>query len=133
MADLLDADLTGSVIGAFYEVYNTLGYGFLESVYSEAMLRELGDRHYKAVAQAAVPIFYKSRKLCTHRIDLLVEDRLVLEIKSGPALPNTAIRQLHNYLKGSRLELGLLLHFGPEPKFYRQLLTQNQNKKEADQ
>ena len=131
--NLVDADLTGSVIGAFYEVYNTLGYGFLESVYCEAMLLELGDRRHKTVAQAAVPIFYKSRKLCTHRIDLLVEDRLVLEVKSGPTLPNTAIRQLHNYLKGTRLELGLLLHFGPEPKFYRQLLTQNQNKKEADQ
>ena len=131
--DLLDEDLTGSVIGAFYEVYNTLGYGYLESVYCEAMLLEPANRRHKTVAQAAVPIFYKSYKLCTQRVDLLVEDRLVLEIKSGPTLPTSAIRQLYNYLKGTRLEAGLLLHFGPEPKFYRQLLTQKQINKEADQ
>lgn len=127
--DLVDSALTGSAIGAYYEVYNTLGYGFLESVYCEAMQMELCDRGHVVSSEAAVPIFYKSRHLCTHRVDLLVDRRLILEIKSGPALPKTAIRQLHNYLKGTRLEVGLLLHFGPKPKFYRQLLTQSQNKK----
>jgi len=118
---LIEEALTKSVIGAFFEVYNTLGFGFLENVYVMAMQRELRDRGHTVRRQVAVRVVYKGEHLSTQRLDMIVDDRLVLEIKSTYHLHPAAIRQIYNYLRGTDLEVGLLLHFGPEPKFYRQI------------
>ncbi len=118
---LLEERLTHAVIGAFFEVYNTLGFGFLEHVYVMALERELRDRGHRVAREVAVRIMYKNEHLSTQRLDMIVDDRLVVETKSAHQLPPAAIRQLFNYLKGTNLEVGLLLHFGPEPKFYRQI------------
>lgn len=121
-----DEELTKSVIAAFYEVYNTLRYGFGEVTYVKAMEIELRSRGHHVTREKSVPVFYKTEVASTHRIDMLVDDRLVVESKSTERLPPTAMRQLHSYLRSTELELGLLLHFGPEPKFYRQIVTNDQ-------
>ena len=132
-ARLLDEELTKSVIGAFFEVYNTLNYGFLEQNYILAMRLELLARAHTVVLEASVPVFYKGQRLSTQRVDMIVEDRLIVEAKSTQVLPPTTMRQLRNYLRATELELGLVLHFGPQPKFYRQILTNDQKHLSTDQ
>ncbi len=119
--DLVEKQLTHAVIGAFFEVYNTLGFGFLEHVYVMGMERELRERGHTVAREVAARIMYKNEHLCTQRLDMIIDDRLVIEIKSTYQLHPAAIRQLYNYLRGTNLEVGLLLHFGPEPKFFRQI------------
>lgn len=120
---LLEEELSRSVIGAFFEVYNTLGFGFLEHVYTAALERELRNRNHEVAREVGVRIMYKGEHLASQRLDMIVDDRLVIEVKSSQQLPPVALRQLFNYLKSTNLEVGLLLHFGPEPKFYRQVRT----------
>ena len=125
---LLHAEISASIIAAFYEVYNNLGYGFLVFPYDAAMERELLDRQHQVGREVGVPLYYKAYRLCTYRLDMLVDDKVIIEIKSTAELPKTAIRQLHTYLYATDYEVGLLLHFGPEPKFYRQCVL-NKDKK----
>ena len=117
---LIEPDLTHSVIGAFYEVYNTLGYGFLEHIYVRAMERELRSRGHDVGREVGVRITYKGEELGIQRLDMIVDGVLVVEIKSTHRLSPEAPRQVYNYLKASSLPIGLLLHFGPEPRFYAQ-------------
>ena len=123
--ELLEERLTHSVIGAFYQVYNALGFGFLEHVYALALERELRDRGHHVRREVYVPVLYKGEELAKQRIDMLVDDRLVVEAKSTKELHRTAQRQVYDYLCATRLEVGLLLHFGPEPAFYRLVNTAN--------
>ena len=111
--------LTRSVIGAFFEVYNALGFGFLEHVYTLAMERELRARGHQVRRQFGVCVMYKGEILAHQRLDMVVDDRVVVEIKSTYELHRAARRQIYNYLRATNLEVGLLLHFGPEPKFSR--------------
>lgn len=123
MTTLLEETLTRSIIGAFYEVYNTLGFGFLEHLYVLAMEQELIARGHKVSRQVSVPVFYKGRQLGSQRLDMIVDDKVVIEIKSTFDLHPAAHRQLRSYLQGTKLQLGFLLHFGPEAKFYRVVST----------
>jgi GxxExxY protein len=111
--------LTHSVIGAFFEVHNTLGFGFLEQLYVEALAIELRERGHVVDLEVGVQVSYKAVEIGWQRVDMLVDGILVLEIKSTAELHPSARRQLLNYLCATRLELGLLLHFGPSAKFYR--------------
>ena len=117
---LADEALTRSIIAAFYDVYNNLGYGFLESVYAEALARELRRRGHRVEREVSVKVWFKGQLIARQRVDMLVDDKVIVEIKSGLALPITGSRQLYNYLRATTKEVGLLLHFGPEPKFYRE-------------
>ncbi|GLC24900.1 GxxExxY protein [Roseisolibacter agri] len=116
---LRDEALTGSVIGAFYEVYNVLGFGLLEQLYGAALERELTARGHHVGREVSVAVTYKGEAIGCQRLDLLVDGRLVVEVKSTVVLAPAATRQLYNYLHATRLKIGLLLHFGPEPQFYR--------------
>ena len=116
---LLQEKLTHSVIGAFYEVYNELGFGFLEHVYVMALERELIERSHRVAREVSVHVSYKEHILAVQRIDMIVDDKLVVETKSTFDLHRAAERQVYNYLRATGLEVGLLLHFGPKPKFYR--------------
>lgn len=113
-------DLTHSVIGAFYEVYNNLGFGFLEYIYVRALERELMERRHRVAREVSVPIFYKGMELARQRIDMIVDEKLVVETKATFDLHPGARRQLYNYLRGTNLEVGLVLHFGREPKAHRE-------------
>lgn len=123
---LLEEALTESVIGAFYDVYNTLGPGFLEHVYAAALERELIARGHRVAREYGVIVYYKGQELAWQRLDMVVDGKLVVEIKSTQRLPEAAPRQLYSYLKSTRFEVGLLLHFGPQARFFR-IVSSNRN------
>jgi GxxExxY protein len=111
--------LTRSVIGAFYEVYTTLGFGFLEHVYKAALEHELLTRGHRVAREVSIIIRYKVEQVAEQRLDMIVDEKLVVESKASVALHAGAQAQVYSYLRASNLEVGLLLHFGLEPKFYR--------------
>jgi GxxExxY protein len=117
--DLIERDLTHRIIGAFFDTYNALGNGFLESVYASALERELRSRGHEVRREVSVRVSYKGEDIAWQRLDMVVDGRVVIEIKASEFLPPTATRQLFNYLRATRLEVGLLLHFGPKPEFKR--------------
>jgi GxxExxY protein len=129
--ELIEEELTQVVIGVFYDVYNSLGYGFLENVYGLAMERELTHLGQAVAREYPARIYLKGDPLCQYRVDMVVGEKVIVEIKATEQLHNSAMRQLRNYLKATDFEVGLLLHFGPEPKCYRQVLS-NQNKLRND-
>jgi GxxExxY protein len=116
---LLEQESTKVIIGAFFEVYNHLGFGFLENIYSLALERELIARGVAVGREVAIPILHKGQFLTNHRPDLIVNERVVVEIKSTEVLPPLTRRTVVNYLRATRIEVTLILHFGPEAKFYR--------------
>ncbi|HSQ32346.1 MAG TPA: GxxExxY protein [Gemmatimonadaceae bacterium] len=127
---LAEERLTHGIIGAFFRVYNRLGYGFLEHVYAAALERELLRLGLQVAREYWVRIYYDGVELCQQRLDFVVNERVVVELKSTAELHRAASRQLLNYLRATSLEVGLLLHFGPEAKFYR-LYAPNAQKKHA--
>ena len=113
--------LTRSVIGAFYDVYNELGFGFLESIYISALEHELKSRNHAVAREFAARVWYKGIPLGTYRLDLVLDQTVILEVKSTRLLPEIAERQLQSYLHATAFEIGLLLHFGPKPRIRRLL------------
>ena len=117
--DLVESELTRKIIGAFFACYNELGYGFLESVYRRALTAELRARGMRAEEEVPIEVCYKGIVVGSFKLDLLIEDRVIVEAKATAALGIADRRQLINYLRATNLEVGLLLHFGPEPRFAR--------------
>lgn len=130
--ELIQVGTTGDVIGAFFEVYNALGFGFLEHVYSLALERELMSRGRLVGREVSVPIFYKGDTITSQRVDMIVDERVVVEIKSTYVLPPAAKRQTLNYLRATNIEVALLLHFGPEAKFYRLVHSNSRARERCD-
>jgi GxxExxY protein len=128
--ELLEGKLTHSVIGAFFEVYNNLGFGFLERFYVTALQRELLRRGHRVAREVSVDVVYKNEKLGSQRLDLIVDERLVVETKAAWEINKSATRQLYNYLRATDLEVGLVLHFGPRPKFYRVICPSTESDQE---
>ena len=117
--ELLLERLTYSVIGAFYAVYNELGFGFLERIYKRALELELIARGHRVAREVDVRVYYKGKEVGWQRLDFVVDEALVIEVKSTRMLEENATRQLFNYLKATDLRVGLLLHFGPKANVYR--------------
>jgi GxxExxY protein len=107
-----DKELTDRIICCSYSVHNILGAGFLEKVYENALCLELQEAGLNVVQQAPVKIGYKGELVGDYYADLLVEGKIILELKAVDGLTSVHEMQLKNYLKGSRLELGLLINFG---------------------
>jgi len=114
--------LTHGIIGAFYEVYNELGHGFLESVYREAMVVALRSKNLDVEREKAVNVEFRSEIVGVFRTDLLVENCIVVELKCARTIDSNHEAQLLNYLKATRFEVGLLLNFGVKPQFRRMIL-----------
>ena len=112
-------ELTDAVLCCFYTVYNTLGHGFLEKVYENALLMELEKRGFKAQAQHPVSVRYDGKTVGEYFADFLVDDLLIIEIKAVRNLQSEHEAQLLNYLKATDKEVGLLLNFGPSPQVKR--------------
>ena len=112
-------DVTEAVIKAFYAVYNTLGPGFSERVYHRALAIELRHMSLAVVSEMPIAVFYRGESAGEFFADLVVNDCVVLELKAVKELTDEHEAQLLNYLKATRYEVGLLLNFGPEPKFER--------------
>lgn len=110
--DYKHVDLTERIIKAFYEVYNTLGYGFLEKVYENAMVIELSKYSLKCSAQVPIRVLYDGRVVGEYFADIIVDDKVIVEIKAAKSLLGEHEAQLLNYLKATKIEVGLLLNFG---------------------
>lgn len=126
---LLEADITNPVIGAFYAVYNDLGFGFLESIYANALAVELQYRGLSYSREVPADVVYRGVPVGLCRFDMIVEGRVLVEIKSTKAIIAADERQIQNYLKASSVEVGLWLHFGPEPKPRRFILTNDRKRR----
>lgn len=112
-------EITEVVIGAFFEVYNELGYGFLESVYQEALVLLLRERGMKADPEVKLPVYFRGWCVGTFEADIVVEGKVILELKAAEGLAPAFEAQLLNYLKATDIEVGLLLNFGPKPRLKR--------------
>ncbi len=119
MPPLIEGDRVGSIITAFYTVYNYYGSGFAEAVYAGALERELVDHGHEVARELAVDVRYKGHHVAWQRLDMVVDGRVLVEIKAGDKLPPYAERQLRNYLCATTFEVGVLLHFGPRAFFGR--------------
>ncbi|ORJ55873.1 GxxExxY protein [Geothermobacter hydrogeniphilus] len=127
MEDRLHADVTDGIICCFYNVYNLLGYGFLEKVYEKALLVEFERMNLKAEAQVPVEVTYRNCRVGEYFCDLLVAGEVIVEVKAVRSLQPEHEAQLLNYLKATRVEVGLLLNFGPKPEVKRRAFS-NQRK-----
>ena len=125
---LLHGDFTDKIIGVFYKVYNELGYGFLESVYHKARIIGLREAGLRVEEEVPVPVSFHGVSVGDFRADLLVEDRVLLELKAVRLLDKAHEAQLLHYLKATPIEVGRLLNFGIRPQF-RRLLFDNDRKK----
>ncbi|MFI5229666.1 MAG: GxxExxY protein [Gemmatimonadales bacterium] len=125
---LLEEALTQSVIGAFYDVHRGLGFGFREHLYGLALERDLAAKGHRVDRETAVTVYYRGEPLGRQFLDMIVDGKLVLEIKATERLHPTGTLQLFSYLCATTMEVGLLLHFGREPKFYR-VVYENQYKR----
>lgn len=119
----LHSELTKQIIQGFYQVYNTLGFGFLEKVYENALMIELEEIGLAAVQQSGVEVYYRRRDVGKYFADITVENKVILELKSVKELSEEHEAQLVNYLRASNVEVGLLMNFGPRPKVIRRVLT----------
>lgn len=124
LLDTLDNELTDKVIGAYYKVYNALGYGYLEKVYQNAMKVELEQKGVRVEAQKPIKVFYSGVVVGEYFADLLVEQKLIVELKTVSAISHEHEAQLGNYLKSTGISIGLLLNFGPKAEFKRKIWTQ---------
>jgi len=125
LIDMIHEELTSKIIGAFYTVYNTLGYGFLEKVYENSLVIELRKLGMLVEQQRKIDVFYDGQRVGEYYADILVDECVVLELKAADALAPEHEAQLINYLKATELEVGLLFNFGPKPQFARRILTNN--------
>ncbi len=123
MDNLLHSDITGEIIKAFYKVYNTLGYGFLEKVYENAMAFELEDNGLFVQTQLPIKVFYKGKEAGEYFADLAVENKIIVEIKTAAAIDKAHEAQLLNYLKATQTEVGLILNFGQKAEYRRKVFT----------
>ena len=125
--NLLHKELTDTIIACFYQVYNDLGYGFLERVYQNALYFALIDEGLQCEAEKSVKVYHNGRVVGDYRADLLVENCVLLELKASEELNPANEKQLINYLKATEFEVGLLLNFGKKPQVKRKIFS-NDNK-----
>ncbi len=114
---------TREIIGAFFDVYNELGFGLLEGMYGAALTILLRERGLAVQCEHALDVLYHGQRIGTYRADLIVEHTIVVELEAGALLPPGAKPQLINYLRISGLHVGLLLWFGPVPEFKRVVVS----------
>lgn len=120
---MLHSNLTGQIIHSFYKVYNKLGYGFLEKVYERSLCVELKKQKLKCTAQYPINVYYESKLVGEYFADIVVENKIILELKAAKSICREHELQLINYLRATDSEVGLLLNFGKKPEFKRKIYT----------
>ena len=128
MSELLHKDLSNKIIKCFYTVYNTLGFGFLEKVYENALMIELSINGLKAEKQKQIKVYYENQTVGEYFADIIVEDSIILELKAAEFVVEEHELQLINYLKATEIEIGLLLNFGKIPEFKRKIFTNDRKR-----
>ncbi len=113
------AELTKAIIGCFYDVYNELGFGFIESVYENSLCHAMREKGFVVHQQIAIPVWFRGKKVGDFDADVMVNRLVLLELKTARAIESAHLGQLMNYLKATEIEVGLLLNFGPKAEFKR--------------
>ncbi len=129
---MLNSDITEKIIKAFYNVYNSLGFGFLEKVYENSMKIELKKMGLKVESQKNIKVHYLGYEVGDYYADLVVNDLVIVELKAGDALCEEHEAQLINYLRATNIEVGILFNFGKLAEFRRKIFM-NENKKHGKQ
>ncbi len=127
--DLLHKEITDQILKAFYRVYNTLGDGFLEKVYENALAIELRALGLQVAQQKQIKVYYGSSPVGDYYADLVINGVVIIEVKAATALRPAHDAQIGNYLKATDIEVGMLLNFGEKPEFKRRLLTNDRKKR----
>lgn len=123
--ELLHSKETEIIIAAFYKVYNTLGFGFLEKVYENSLCNELEKSNLSVIKQYPIKVYYDDQVVGEYFADLLIDKKIIVEIKTTKSLCQENEYQLINYLKATGIEVGLLLNFGEKAEFKRKIFTNN--------
>lgn len=116
-------DKTSKIIGAFYNVYNKLGYGFLEKVHENALIIELKKYSFDVKRQHPITVYYENVPVGEYFADIVADDSIIIEIKTAETLVQAHEFQLLNYLKATKTEIGLLLNFGKKAEIRREIFT----------
>ncbi|MDX9913871.1 MAG: GxxExxY protein [Candidatus Moranbacteria bacterium] len=122
MAKLFYPKLSYEVVGALYEVYNTMGSGYQEKYYQKALAKELGERNIKFEEQLPVRLYYKGEKLGIYYFDFLIENKIILEIKNSSKFYPRDIKQVLGYLRAKNIDLGMLACFSKNGLIYKRIL-----------
>jgi GxxExxY protein len=117
--DLKHGSITDQILRVFYDVYNELGHGFLESVYHRSLVLALESKGLKVCSRVAIPVWFREHQVGHFEADVIVENCVLLELKAARSLDSSHYAQLMNYLKATEIEVGLLLNFGERPEFKR--------------
>ena len=120
---MLDEQITEKILAACFDVINELGIGFLESVYEKALVIALRDRGLSVATQRPVPVYFRGQNVGEFYPDLIVEEKIVLELKAVKSLAPEHMAQVINYLRGTRLQTALLINFGKQKLEYRRLFN----------
>ena len=120
---MLHGDLTDKIVGACYRVYDRLGFGFLESVYQNAVANELRRNAIAFERECSIDVWDLGERVGHFRADFMIDGRALLEIKTSATLGDAHRKQLMNYLRATRIEVGLLMNFGEKPKIERLIYT----------
>ncbi|MCL6099308.1 MAG: GxxExxY protein [Bacteroidetes bacterium] len=126
--EYLHKDFTDKIIRAFYNVYNSLGFGFLEKVYENAMMIELKSFGLHCEKQTPINVYYKENRIGEYFADIVVESKVIIELKAAESLCEEHEAQLLNYLKATEIEVGLLLNFGKTPQIKRKIFENTYKK-----
>ena len=121
------SEITEKIIKAFYKVYNTLGYGFLEKVYENALFIEIVAMGLFVEKQKRIQVYYEKKEVGEYFADMLVEEVVIVELKAAESLCEEHEFQLINYLKATEIEIGLLLNFGKKPELKRKVFSNKKN------
>lgn len=124
---LEEEQLTGDIIKIFYSVYNTLGHGFIESVYHNAMHLELVNAGFEVESEKQIAVYYNRKIVGAFAADIVVNGKVIIEFKAKERLVEAHEAQLINYLRATDIEIGLLFNFGKQPEFKRKYFP-NKNK-----
>lgn len=125
-------ELTDKIIGVFYEVYNELGHGFLESVYEKAMVIAFQEKGIRIERQVEVPVWFHGQQAGIFYADLSVEELVIIELKAARTLDSSHEAQLLNYPRATEIEIGLLLNFGIRPEIRRRIYDNPRKEIRAD-
>ena len=125
---MLQEEISSKILRAYFNVYNILGYGFLEKVYENAMVWELKKLGLHGRRQVPIKVFYDNQPVGDYFADIIVEDCIIIELKAGEALCEEHEAQLINYLRATSIEVGFLFNFGKKPEFKRKIF-ENKYKK----
>ena len=130
---MLHEDITEKILAAFFNVYNTLGYGFLEKVYENSLVIKLKQLGFSVKKQKNIKVYFEEHIVGDYFADLIINSKVIIKIKAVDKLCDEHKFQLINYLKATNMEVGLLLNFGKKPEFKRVIFTNKRKVKNTDE